>query len=173
MSLHGNEFRNPELFRHRVRLCQLIGVTVGNSQIADLSGSHGTVQSGHDLFQRRARIPAVQNIQIDVIHAEIFQALIQHLFNMAADRDSRLNLFRRARQKLRRDDHVFTFGQCFKRPADILFAGAALICQCGIKEIDSLAQRLFQNVAGLIGIQCPAVLTLTGIAEAHTPQTDS
>ena len=115
----------------------------------------------------------MQNIQIDVIHAEIFQALIQPLFNMAAGCDSRLYLFRRARQKLRRDDHILTFGQCFERLPDILLAGAALISDRGIKEIDSLTQRLFQNVAGLIGIQCPAVLTLTGIAEAHTPQTDS
>ena len=53
--------------------------------------------------------------------------------------------------------------------AQVLFAGAALVTDGGVEEIDAAFQTLAEDGPAVCLIQGPGVLAVVGIAEAHAP----
>ena len=59
-------------FSEGIGFCQLAGKAVGNADSADFSAFNCAVKSIHNLIKRRMVIPAVADVQIDIIHSGIF-----------------------------------------------------------------------------------------------------
>ena len=113
------------------------------------------------------------DIQIHIIHPQVFQALIDHLFNMLLRGHALLNLFRRARKKLGGHNDFVPFCEVLKRPAQILLACTALVRNRRIIKIDAGIQSPADNLPGVLFINRPGVLSVSGIAESHTAHTDT
>ena len=69
--------------------------------------------------------------------------------------------------------HVFALCKITESPAQILLAGSALVTDGSIKKIHPKFQTPADNLAGVLLVQSPAVLSVLGIAKSHTPHTDT
>ena len=112
------------------------------------------------------------DIEIHIIHAEIFQTGVNHLLDVLLSGDAGCDFLRRAGQEFGSHHHVVSFGEVLQRPAHILLAGAALIADCGIEKIDAELQPVLYDFAGVLLIQRPRVLSVFRIAESHTAHAD-
>jgi hypothetical protein len=61
------------LFGGVLRLGELPTEHAAGADVAGLPGAHHVVQCLHRLLNRRSRIPAVDLVQVDVVHAETAQ----------------------------------------------------------------------------------------------------
>ena len=155
MSLDGNKFCKSLFFRQPIGLCQLPCETVGNADIPSFSRLHNIVQSLHDVIKRRLVIPHMINVQIHVVHAEIFKALIDHALYMLLPCNSPCNLILCTGQEFCRHHHLVTLGKIPQRPSHILLACAALITDCRVKEIDTKFQALPDYFTGMFLVKRP------------------
>ena len=173
VALDGDKFREAFLFRQSVCLRELIRKAVGNADIPGLSGLYHPVQPVHDIVQRGLIIPHVINIEIHMVHAEIFQAGIDHPLDVHLSGHARFDLLRRARQKFGGHHNAVPFREIFKRPAKILFAGAALVADGRIEKVHAKLQPPPDNLPGMLLVDGPAVLSVPRVAESHTSHTDA
>ena len=81
--------------------------------------------------------------------------------------DAAVNFFPGTGQKLGSNDHVIPFREIPNGPAQILLAGAALVSNRRIKEVDPQFQPAADNLPGMLFVQSPAVLAVSGIAKSH------
>jgi len=77
------------------------------------------------------------NIEVNVIHAQMGKAQVQHLFDMLLPRYAVFDFPRTARQKLRRHDDVFPLGKVTQGSAEIFLTGPVLISNGRVKKIDA------------------------------------
>ena len=173
MPLDGDKFRKAFFFRQSIRLCQLIGKTVGNSDIPGFSLFHNTVQAIHNIIKRRFVIPHMINIEIHIIQSKILQAGIDHLLNMLLAGDPGSDLFLSARQKFGCDHHIIPLCKVTDRPSYILLTGAALVTDGSVKKVDAKLQPPFDDLPGMFLIQCPSMLSVPGVAKSHSSHTDT
>ena len=172
MALNRHEFCESFFFRQCIGFCQLVGKAVGNTDISRFSGLDDPVQSVHDVKKGRLVVPHMVNVQIHIIDAEIFQACIDHLFNMLLSGNSGSDFLLRARQKLCRYNHILPLCKIPERTPYILFTGAALIADSGVKKINSKFQTAPDDLTGMFLVQGPAVLPVLCISKSHTSHTN-
>ena len=108
-----------------------------------------------------------------MVHAEIFQAGIDHPLDVHLSGHARFDLLRRARQKFGGHHNAVPFREIFKRPAKILFAGAALVADGRIEKVHAKLQPPPDNLPGILLVDGPAVLSVPRVAESHTSHTDA
>ena len=173
MILHADKFREAFLFSEGVRLRKLIGVAVRDADVAHLAGADNIIQPFHDLVEGRRVVPHVIDVEIDVVHAEIAQAGVHHLFDVLLAAYAGRDLLRRAWEKFCRDDNLVAFCEIAQRTAEVSLARPALIADGCVKKIDAAVEPVFHDLARRGFIDGPAVLSVFSIAEAHTAHTDA
>ena len=72
MSLNRDKPGKSFFFGKCVCLSQLIGKTVGNTNVPNLSGLYNTIKAIHDIIKRRLIIPHMVNVEIHIIEPQIF-----------------------------------------------------------------------------------------------------
>ena len=172
MPLDGDEFSKAFLFCQGISLGDLPGKAVGDADVSGFSRLHYAVQPIHDIFDRRLPVPHVINIEIYIVHTEIVKACVYHVFNMLLPADAAFDLFLCPGKEFRGNDYIIAFCEVAKRPADILFACAALISDSRIVEVDAQIQSALNDLSCMFFIDGPAVLSASGISEAHASHAD-
>ena len=173
MVLHRHEGSKAFLFRQGIGLGQLIGIAVGNADIADFAGLHLPVQALKNIVERCLVVPHMVDIQVHIVHAQMLQAQVQLPGDMLLTADPRLDFLLAAGQEFGRHIHLVSGGKIFQGPAQVLLAGAVLVGNGGIKEIYALCQSVFDNLPGCIFVHRPAMLSRSRIAKAHAAQADA
>ena len=84
MVLHGHEAVPAVLARHVQRLGKLPRRHAAGAQIAHLAGAHQRVQRIERFFERGGRVPAVNLVQVDVVHVEPPQRIFARLDDVLA-----------------------------------------------------------------------------------------
>ena len=172
MSLYGDKLLETFLFSQCICLGKLVGKAVGNSDIPGFSFFYDLIQALHNIIKRSLIIPHMVNIQIYIVHPQIFQTGIDHSLNMFLSGDSLMDLFRRPGKKFRSHYHIFSLCKVPESPAYILFTGAALVSDSCIKKINPKIQSFFNNLPGMFLVYGPAVLSVFGVSKSHTSHTD-
>ena len=95
------------------------------------------MQALHYLLHRRVVVPHVVDVEVDIFHIQVFEALIQVVFDVFLPRDSAVNFLLRARSEFRRYDDLIALGKVAERTPQELLAGAVLVDDRGVKEVDS------------------------------------
>ena len=116
-------------------------------------------------------IPHMADVEIDMIHAKIFKALIQVIFNVLLPADPGINFFLCTRGKLC-GNHIF-IAPCKipERLPDKPLTGSILIGNRRIIKIDAKLQTMLYDLPCPAFIHCPAMLSGSRIAKSHTPHT--
>ena len=156
-----------------VGLGQLIGETVGDADVAGLAGLYNSVQPVQNVVQGRLVVPHVVDVEVHIVHPQIFQAGVNHLLNVALARDAVLDFFRGAGQEFGGYHHLVPAGKVSQGPAQILLAGAALVGDGGVEKVDSQFQAAADDLPGVFLVQGPAVLAVFGVAEPHASHADA
>ena len=173
VSLHRYEGRKALPLCQSVCLGQLPGKAVGNPDISGLSRLHYAVQPFHDIVKRRRIIPHMIDIEIHILHAQIFQAGINHPLYMLLPGHALFHLLGRTRQELGGHHHLIPLRIILQRASHILFACSALVSDCRIEEIDAEFQPMPDDLAGLFLIQRPGMLAICRISKSHTSHADA
>ena len=84
MVLHGHEAMPPFFLGQRERLGKLPGRHAARAYIAHLAAAHEGIKGFQGFFNRSGEIPAVDLIQVDVIHFESTQRIFTRLNNVLA-----------------------------------------------------------------------------------------
>lgn len=114
----------------------------------------GNIQLLHNLLHRGMVIPHMADVEIDIIHAKIFKALIQVIFNVLLPADPGINFFLCTRGKLC-GNHIFiTLCKIPERFPNKLLTGSILIGNRRIIKIDAKLQTMLYN------FPCPAFCML-------------
>ena len=113
------------------------------------------------------------DIQVDIVQPQILQAGVDHLFNVPLAGNTGGNFLLGAWQELGGNHHILPLREILKRPAQVLLAGAALVADGGVEEVDPQFQPPLDNFPGMFLIQRPAVLAVSRVAEAHASHADA
>ena len=158
VALHGNKGRQPFAFGKGVRFRKLPGIAIGYTNSAHFALSNGGMKRFKHLNNWRVVIPDVVNVEVDVVHPQILQALIERSGYCLFSADPRGNLRGGSRQKLGGQHHVLAFCHLPQRPANVSLAGAVLIGDGGIVKIDTLFETVADDVPACCFVQRPAML---------------
>ena len=113
------------------------------------------------------------DVKVNMIHPEIFKALVYHTLDMRLTADTCFNIRRRSRQKFCCNHNFITLCKIFERPADILLTCSRLVSYCGIVEIDTQFKPSLYDLTGMLLVYRPRMLTAACISESHTAHTDT
>ena len=108
-----------------------------------------------------------------MVHPQVLQTLLQQAANVRLSGNTCLDLFVGAGEKLGGHHHLVPLGKVPQGPAQVLLAGAVLITDGSIEEVDAKFQPLLDDLPGVFLVNCPAVLAVGGVAKAHAPHADS
>ena len=170
--LHGDKLGKPLPVSQIVRPAQLPGEAVGNADIAGLSLLHHLVQTVQKVIEWCLIVPHVVNVQVHMVHPQVFQTLFQHGPDMLLAGNPCGDLLVGAGEKFGGYHHLVPFGKVPKGPAQVLFAGAGLVGNSGIEKVDPQFQASPDNLPAVCLIHRPAVLSMGGVAKPHAPHAD-
>lgn len=173
MPLDGDEFLPAALFGQRIGFGKLPGEAVGNADGAHFSACHRPVQGFEVVGNRCAVVPHVADVEIDVIHAEILQAFVEHTGDMLTAADAGGNVFGRARQEFGGDDDFVALGQFAQRAAEVLFAGTALVADGGVEEVHAQFQTARKDGMSVVVADGPRVHPALAVTETHAAEADA
>ena len=135
MVLHADELRPAASFGQRIHLRHLIGVGIGDADVASFARAHGLVHAFQDFLGGRLVVPDVVDVEIYIIHAEVLQAAVYIIKHMLPSIYALQDFLVRARQELRGHHHVLASGHVAQGTAYKLFRGSQLIGYGRIEEV--------------------------------------
>ena len=173
VALHRDEPGKALFFRQGVCLAQLPGEAVGDADIPGLALLHHLIQTVHDVIEGRLVVPHVVDIQVHVVHPQVLQAPLQQPADVLLSGDARHNLLIGAGEKFGGHHHLVPLGKVPESPAQILLAGAALVADGGVEEVDPQLQAAPDDLPGVSLVKRPAVLAVGGVSKAHAAHADA
>ena len=108
-----------------------------------------------------------------MVHAQILQAFLQQTADVLLSGNTCLDLLVGAGEKLGGHHHLIPPGKVPQGPAQVLLAGAALIADGGVEEVDAQLQTAPDDLPGVRLVNGPAVLAVGGVPKAHAPHADA
>ncbi len=111
MPLNGDKPGKALFFRQGVGLGQLVGKAVGNADIPHLARFYHAVEPFHHVIERGLVIPHVIDIQVNIVHAQVFQAGVHHLFDVLLAGDACVDFVLGAGQKFGGHHHSSRFAK--------------------------------------------------------------
>ncbi len=148
--LNRNKFFKSFPLRQGVGLAQLPCKAVGNADIPGLARLHRLGHALQNLLNRRKVVPHVADVQIHIIHTQIFQAGVQPVQHVLLPGNALLNFLLGAGRKFRGHHHVLPPAEIPQGPAHVLFAGASLITDGRVVKVDSAFQSPADNLPGIL-----------------------
>ena len=171
--LHGNEFCKAFFFCQCIGFGELPGKAVGDADIAGLSGFHHPVEPVQDVVEGRLIVPHMINVKIHMIHPEILKTLIDHALDMLLSGHACLDLFGRAGEEFCRHDYIVPPGKVFQCSSQVLLARPALVSNGSVKKVDAQVQPVLYDLAAVLFVQGPGMLSVRSISEAHASHADT
>ena len=124
MTLNAYELRKALLLRKGIRLCKLPCIAVGNADITRLSCLDYPVEAVKDIVNGSVPVPHMIDVKINVVHAEIFKALVNHALDVLLTGYACLDIGRCSRQEFRSHNYFIALCKVTQSPAHVLLAGA-------------------------------------------------
>src|SRR4051794_29441479 len=171
--LHRHEPVPAVLARHVQGLAELPGPHGGGAEVADLAAADGRVQRLEGLLDRRAGVPAVDLVQVDVVGAEPPEAVVELPQDRLAGEPRAVGAGVHPAVHLGGQDDVVAVGEVADRPAGDLLAGAVGVDVRGVEEGDPAGQGLLDEPAAVLLAEGPGVVAPVRLAEAHHAETDA
>ena len=112
------------------------------------------------------------DVKVHIVHAEILETRVDHVLDMLLAADAIFNFILSSREELGCDDDLIALCEVPERASHILLAGAALVSNRCIIEIDTQQKTAFNDFSGVFLVNGPAVLAASGISESHASHTD-
>ena len=168
--LHGDEARPAVALGDVLGLGELPGMHRRGPDVARLAALHDIVEGLHGLFDGRRVVPAVDLIQVDVVHAEAAQAIV----NAGED-----GLAREAAAVRRLAPGVIDLGghhdlvaasQLLERAAGELLAGAVGVAVGRVEEVDAQLNGLAEEGPAVGLRQGPGMHAARRLAIGHAAQ---
>ena len=166
--LHGDEARPAVLLLERQRLGKLSGMHGRGADIARFAGFHHLVQRFERLFNRGGIVPAVDLQQVDIVHPETAQAVVDGAQDLRPGKS-----FRQIADlviHLGGDNHLVTAGKVAQGAANDLFAAAVGVAICGIEEVDAAVNGALDDRAAALFRQRPGMISPVRLAKRHASQ---
>ena len=113
------------------------------------------------------------DIQIYMIHAEIFETFVQHVFNVLLPGHAGFYLRIGARQKFGGHNDLIAFGKIPQCPAKILLTCTALVSDRRVEEINAKLQSAANDLACVFLIDRPGMLAVRCVAKTHAPHANA
>ena len=173
MVLDAHEAREALAFGEGVGALELPGEGVGEADVARLAGGHHLREALHHVVEGRVVVPHVADVEVDVVHAEVGEARVQALGDVALAADAGRDLCGRARQELGGDHDVVASGEAGERASQVLLGRAALVGDGRVEEVDAGVERAGDDRAGVGLTEGPRVLARRRVAEPHAAQADA
>ena len=171
MVLHGDEAVPAVLLGRGQRLRELPGGHAAGAQVAHLAVAHQGVERVQGFFDRRGEVPAVNLVQIDVVHLEPPQRMLARLDDVFAAEAAAVRAVGHRHVDFGSDHDVVARGEFVEPSAGDLLAHPERVHVRGIEEGDAGFQGQHEVLAGFIHTERP--LAPLPVAVAHTAQTDA
>ena len=152
---------------------ELPGVHRRGADIAGLAGLHDIVQRFERLLDRRLVVETVDLIEVDIVHAEPAQAVVDLGEDRLARQAGAIGAGTHPAVDLGRDHHLVAAGEILDRPAEDLLAGAERIAIRGVEEIDAGFERLLDERPALLLAEAPGMVAAIAAAIAHAAEADA
>ena len=149
------------------------GKAVGYADVSCLACFYDAVKSVEDIVKRRVPVPHVIDVQIHIVHAQIFKAGVDHVLYVLLPGDARLYLLRSTRKKFGRNDYLVTLGIITQRSSNELLTGATLVGNSCVVEIHTQIKSSLNDLSRMFLIYSPAVLAPLSIAKPHASHADA
>ncbi len=171
MVLHRDEPRPAIRAGHFLRLGELPGEHRRGADIARLARLHDVVQRLHRFLDRRGIVPAVDLVEIDIVHPQPRQAVVHRLHQRLARQTARIGGLLPGQESLGRDHNLVAPCEFGQQAPDHLFRGAARIHVRRIEEVDPRLHRLADEGTAFVLRKHPvAVPAFAGVAIAHAAE---
>ena len=142
------------------RAGELPGMHRRGADVAGLAGLDDVVQRFERLLDRRVVVQAVDLVEIDVVHAEPAQAVVDLGHDRLARQAGAVRAGAHPAIDLGGDDDLVAAGEVLDRAAEDLLAVAERIAVRGVEEIDAGFERLLDERAAFFLAQAPGVVAL-------------
>ena len=175
--LHGHEAVPAVLPRQVKGLGKLPRRHAAGAEVAHLAGAHQRVEGVQGFLHRRGGVPAVNLVQVDVVHLEPPQGVFARLDDVLAAQPAAVGSGTHGAVDLRRHHDVVALRHLAEPVARDLLAEAHRIHVGGVKERHAGLQRRGEVLARLGLAQCPVARPRPGgllaAAVTHASQADS
>lgn len=138
------------------------------ADIARFAGFHHLVQRFERLFNRGGIVPAVDLQQVDIVHPETAQAVVDGAQDLRPGKS-----FRQIADlviHLGGDNHLVTAGKVAQGAANDLFAAAVGVAICGIEEVDAAFNGVLDKRAAALFRKRRACLPRSGSPKVMQPR---
>ena len=142
----------------RQGLAELPGVHRRRADIAGLAGLDDIVQRFERLLDRRLVVPAMDLVEVDIIHAEAAEALIDLDHDRFARQAGAIGSGSHAAVDFGRDDDLVAPGEVIDRTAEDLLAPAERIAVRRVEEIDAGFERPLDERPALFLAEAPGMI---------------
>lgn len=149
------------------RLEELPGEHGGGADVAGLAGADDVVQGLHRLLDRGGVVPAVDDVEVDVVGSETLQARVDLGHDVLARQATTIGRLAHVPVHLRREDDVVTVGELLEVLAQDLLRIALRVDIGGVEEVDARVEGGLHDGTALVLTDDPVVDPVTGDAEAH------
>src|SRR5204862_6411839 len=124
-------------------------------------------------LDRRLVIPAMDLVEVDIIHAEPVQAGVDLAHDCFARQAAAVRTGAHPAIYLGRNDHLVAAGEILDSPSEDLLAAAERITVRGVEEIDAAFECLLDERAGFLLGEAPGMVAAIGGAVAHAAEADT
>ena len=171
--LHGDEARPAMPVGQIQRLRELPREHGRRADVARLARLHHIVQRFQRDLDRRVAVPAMDLVEVDVVHAQPPQAGVNARHDRLTRQAARVQPLAQREENLGGDDHFVAVGEVADGAAQDFLAVAVGIGVGGVEEVDAQLQRALDKWTRLLFRQRPGVGTAIGIAIGHAAQADA
>ena len=144
----------------------------GRPDVAGLARLHDVVQRLERLLDRRAVVPAVNLVEVHVVHAEAPQRGVDPGHDRLARETAAVRALAHRHEDLGGDDDLVAVGHLPQRAAGDLLARAVGVGVRGVEEVDPGVEGLAEEGFRRVLVEGPRVGAAVGDAVAHAPQAD-
>ena len=132
--LHGDKTMPAVLFGRIERLGELPGGHAAGSEVAHLAGADEAIKRFERFFNRRGKVPAVNLVQVDIVHFEAAQGILTGFNDMFAAQPPSVRAIAHGPVDLGRQDNIVARGHLTQPLAGNLLAHANRVDIRGIKK---------------------------------------
>ena len=173
MVLHRHEAGPAVRPLQRERLHELPGPHRRGADVARFASLYDVVQRLERLLDRRARVPAVDLIEVDVVGAEPAEARVDLCHDRLARQPGAVRPRPHPSVHLGGEHNLLARDEVPERPADDLLARPARVDVRGIEEVDPGVERAADKRPALVLLQRPGVRPSCRVAIGHAAEANA
>jgi hypothetical protein len=131
------------------------------------------VQRFEHLLDRRVAVETMDLIEVDIIHTEPTQAVVDLGEDRFARKPGAIGARTHPAVHLGGDDNLVSAREILDRAAEDFFTVAERIAVCGVEEIDARFERLLNEWPALLLREAPGMIPKIAATIAHATEADA